>query len=388
MEKSTAKRKYKVGDSGYINNNCWIVNNLGTNPYKRCQYCESKFHDCMFLHYQLISLALIAFFFASVFLIDGKISQMIGIPIFVLVVVYGYFFNKSTDKIIKANFTQKKAKEALEELSEKLEEKVDEQTKEIKEAYLKIEKSYEMEKRAHRELKRLSEVKNQFLLSTQHHLRSPLTVIQGYLSMISEGDYGKIPKRVDEKIKASLGATRNLIHLVNELLDVAHFQMDKGVVVKKPTDVIELIGGIISDLESVANNKGIYLKLARPIFPVDLINVDPNGIREAMYNIVDNAIKYTQNGGVSISIGVISDWLRITVADTGIGIDPNDKSDIFNRIFERGDKAKEVNVNGKGIGLYLAAQMVNSNGGKIRVKSAGIGKGTVFTIDLPLKSVA
>lgn len=236
------------------------------------------------------------------------------------------------------------------------------------------------------ELKRLDAAKTQFLLSTQHHLRSPLSVIQGYLSMIGEGDYGKISAKAKEKIDASLGETQKLIRLVNDLLDVAHFQMNKDTTVKELTDIVNLIGGVAADLENSALSKKIYLRFKKPETPIAEVAIDSRGIREAIYNIIDNAIKYTQEGGVTVAVGAATNKLRISVADTGIGMDEKDRQGLFGRTFERGEKAKTANVNGKGIGLYLAAQMIINNGGTIRVESQGLGKGSQFIIELPINS--
>jgi len=160
-----------------LNKNCWLVKSLNRAPYKRCQYCKLKFRKCLFLHYQIISLVLIFLVLISSFFIEGKVSGLLVVSVFVLVIVYGYFFNKSTDKIIRANFNERKAKEALEELNKRLEEKVDEQTKEIRRAY-------EVEKKARKDLERLNKTKDQFIMATQHHLRTPLTSMQGYLDLL------------------------------------------------------------------------------------------------------------------------------------------------------------------------------------------------------------
>lgn len=234
------------------------------------------------------------------------------------------------------------------------------------------------------DLGRLDQAKTQFLLSTQHHLRSPLSVVQGYLSMISEGDYGRIPIKAKEKIKASLEETQKLIRLVDDLLDVAHFQMNKGMAAKEPTEAVALVSEIVDDLKEIAANKKIYLRFTKPVAPVPFINVDARGIKEAIYNIVDNAVKYTNQGGVLVTMKVSGDFLRISVADTGIGMSEKDINGLFERIFERGKKARNVNIEGRGIGLYLAAQMIKNNDGKIHVQSEGWGKGSTFVIELPM----
>jgi signal transduction histidine kinase len=235
-----------------------------------------------------------------------------------------------------------------------------------------------------RELKHLDSAKTQFLLSTQHHLRNPLSIIQGYLSLINDGTYGKIPARAKKKIDASLDAGRKLIQLVNDLLDIAHFQMGRGEVVKEPVDTLKMVAGIVDDLKPAADSKKIYLRYEKPAAPVAPININYHGVREAVYNIVDNAIKYTQEGGVTVLVKVAGKKLVISVADTGIGLSEKDLSGLFERVFERGEKAMNVNINGKGIGLYLAAQLIKSNGGSIRAGSAGWGKGATFIIELPI----
>lgn len=233
-------------------------------------------------------------------------------------------------------------------------------------------------------LKHLNQAKTQFLLSTQHHLRSPLTIIQGYLSMVNEGSYGVIPVTAKDKIQISLNATQKLINLVNEMLDVAHFQMNRGSVFKQPTDIVRLISGIIEDLAKSAESKGIYLRFEKKTDQFPQIEVDPHGVREAIYNIVDNAIKYTQEGGVTVVMEISKNTLRISVIDTGIGLSDHDRRNLFNRTFERGSRAKEINATGKGIGLYLAGQMIINNDGTIHAESEGRGKGATFIVELPM----
>ncbi|MEK7173047.1 MAG: histidine kinase dimerization/phospho-acceptor domain-containing protein, partial [Patescibacteria group bacterium] len=200
-------KEIKIGEQGYVNKNCWLAKNLKYPPSKRCQYCESKFPNCLFFRYSIVSLILIILILIASFLIEGHVSRLVIISIFVLVIVYGYFFDKSTEDIIEANFAQRKAKEALEELSENLQEKVAEQTKELQESYQKVEAAYEIEKQAHKELKRIDEAKSQFIMATQHHLRTPLTALKGYLSMSLEGDFGKIGKVLKEKLASCFDST-------------------------------------------------------------------------------------------------------------------------------------------------------------------------------------
>lgn len=235
------------------------------------------------------------------------------------------------------------------------------------------------------DLKRLDETKTQFMLSTQHHLRSPLTVVQGYLSMINEEAYGKVNAKVKEKIRASLDANQKMIKIVNDFLDVAKYQMGKGGALKEESDFVQMLREIVADLYGEAETKKIFLKFEEPEKPLPKIMADYQRLKEAFYNIIDNAIKYTQAGGVTVRITADDGKLLITISDTGIGMEASEKEGLFQRTFERGKKAKEVHVTGKGIGLYLAAQMIMSHKGMIRVESEGRDKGTSFHIELPIE---
>ncbi|MBZ9578112.1 HAMP domain-containing histidine kinase [Patescibacteria group bacterium] len=368
----------EIGKPGYLNENCWLVKTLNHTPYKRCQHCELKFRNCLFLHYQIISSILIIFFLTLSFLIEGKISKLVIISVFTLVIVYGYFFNKSTDKIIKANFTQRKANEALEELTENLQQKVDEQTQEIR-------KAYEVEKKAHQELKRLDEAKNQFIMATQHHLRTPLTSMIGYLDLIFGGTYGKVSPKIKDALLKFQVSTRRLIKIVNEFLDITQFQLGKEVVSLKPNiDIRPIFKEIIEELQFEAKARGIYLKLQKP-GKIPRIKADPEKLRIALFNIVDNGIKYTPKGGVIVRCQPSDNKLQITVKDTGMGIPKEELKTLFTKTFERSKEAKKVYGTGRGIGLFITGHIIKAHNGKIWAESEGKDKGSTFYIELPVK---
>lgn len=121
----------RVGNPDYINENCWLATQLGYPPVKRCWYCELRFRNCPFTHYLGISLLLALFSFALAFLIDGKITRAHVFIVFVLVLAYGYFTTRTTEKIIEANFAEKLARIALEKAKASLEVKIAERTKEL-----------------------------------------------------------------------------------------------------------------------------------------------------------------------------------------------------------------------------------------------------------------
>jgi len=127
-EKPSAK---EIGDPEYLNKDCWLVNTLGYAPAKRCWYCDSKFKDCPFTSYLWASLVLCLFSFVTLLFFDKKITRADILVVVVMVLAYGYFSTKSTEKVIEVNFSEKQTKIALEKAKESLELKIAERTKEL-----------------------------------------------------------------------------------------------------------------------------------------------------------------------------------------------------------------------------------------------------------------
>jgi signal transduction histidine kinase len=266
--------------------------------------------------------------------------------------------------------------DTVEDLSKNLQRKVDEQTKELKEAY-------QVEKKAHQQLKNLSRAKDQFIMATQHHLRTPLTVMKGYSSMIIEGDYGKVSKKAKEKLEYFQESTEKLIRLVNSFLDISQFQMGKKVLKKKKISLESIIKEIIKELRVEAKEKGITLKLKKPKEKI-FLKADKDKLKESFYNIIDNAVKYTEKGSVTIEIKKKKNKALLKVQDTGIGMTKEQARTLFSKIFERGKEAQKAHGLGKGIGLYIASNIIKAHKGKVWADSKGQRKGSTFFVELPL----
>lgn len=374
------------GEVKHINRNCFLVRTLNSSPYPRCRYCKLRFHNCLFLHYQVVSAGLIIFFIILSYLIEGQISRLLVFSVFSLVLIYGYFFNKSTEKIIKSNFEQEKTQEVLKELNQNLEQKVKEQTKEITKAYEVEKKGRKTEEKARKKLEHLNEIKNQFIMATQHHLRTPLTSIQGYLDLLLNGFFGKIPSRINEVLLKIKSSTKEEIKTVEELLNISQFQLGKKVVVFSSSgiDIVKIMKEVIEELTLEAKRKNIYLKIRKPKKQIK-IKADYQKLKVALLNIVDNAVKYTDKGGVLISFQVDNSLLKISIEDTGIGIKKEEASNLFEKLFERGKTAQKIFTTGRGIGLYISSKIIKAHDGKIEAISKGEGKGSIFCISLPIK---
>ena len=133
-----------------------------------------------------------------------------------------------------------------------------------------------------------------------------------------------------------------------------------------------------------AQKKNLYLKWEKPKTPLPKILIDRAKMRDAILNIVDNAIKYTNRGGIGIKAKTEGDKYQIKISDTGRGLEKNEITRLFES-FSRGTAGKKLSVNGTGLGLYVAKKFVEMHQGRIWVESAGQGKGSTFYIELPTK---
>ena len=246
-----------------------------------------------------------------------------------------------------------------------------------------IKKAYEVEKKANEELEALGAVKNQFLMTIQHHLRTPLTSMRGYADLLLAGSYGKAPKKINEVIVKFEASTTSMIKMVNDFLDITQFQLGKKTIaLKDGVSLYPIVEEISKDSELQATNKGIYLKLEIPEGEC-LIKADESKLKAAIVNILDNSVKYTKEGGVLLRAIIKNEKVLITIKDTGMGISKERLPKLFSSTFERGEDAKKAFSEGRGIGLYLSRQVVEAHGGKIWAESEGEGKGSTFFIELP-----
>lgn len=244
-----------------------------------------------------------------------------------------------------------------------------------------VRRAYAIEKKANAELEQLDKVKDQFLMTTQHNLRTPLTSIMGYSDLILNGTYGKQNKKTVKVIQKFQMLGKGMIKMVNDFLDASAFQLGKDIVSLKPdVELFPLVTDVIDELKFKAENKKITLTLEKPdrVFKV---KADPEKLKAAIFNVIDNSIKYTMKGGVKVEFKN-HDSVKIIVSDTGIGIAPDHLKNLFTKMFERGANAK--NITGSGVGLYLSYQIIKAHNGKLWAESEGEGKGSVFHIELPL----
>ena len=238
--------------------------------------------------------------------------------------------------------------------------------------------------RLYEEVEKLSKAKTEFLSIASHQLRTPLTAIKGYVSLVLEGTYGKLNEKTWEILDRVYKSNERLVKLINNLLNIS--RIESGKIELNPEDVRmeDVISDIIKELENEAKKKNLYLKWDVPKAALPKIRTDKEKIREVIFNVIDNAIKYTASGGAEITCEVLGDFLRIKIKDSGAGMTQEEIAGIF-KSFARGETGTKIWTGGTGLGLYVAKKFVEIQHGKIWTESEGKDKGSTFFVELPIK---
>ena len=253
----------------------------------------------------------------------------------------------------------------------------------IKSVLREIELREELEA-AYKELERLDKAKSEFVSIASHQLRTPLTAIKGYISILLEGTYGKLPQRAKKPIENVFKSNERLIRLVNDLLSISRIESGKLEMKRENFSLEEVIISIIDELKIKAKDKNIYVKRKKPSIPLPEVKADKNKIRQVILNIIDNAIRYTEKGGITIKSEIEDLKVKIIISDTGEGMTNEEISYLFES-FSRGRAGTKLWTEGAGLGLYIAKKFVETHKGKIWAESEGKEKGSTFYIELPTK---
>lgn len=239
-------------------------------------------------------------------------------------------------------------------------------------------------KSANDRLTEIDQAKSDFLSIAAHQLRTPLSIIKGYISMVLAGDYGKVgSKKVHDILDNVYKSNEHLIFLADDFLNIARLESGRVQYNFQETDLAAVVKQIVTEFEGKAKEKGLKLEsILRHDLPK--LTLDPEKIHHVIFNFLDNAIKYTNKGSVRVELSREADFVTCTVTDTGIGMSHTDQENMFQK-FYRGKNVAGLEVNGTGLGLYVSRRFIEAQGGRIWVQSRGSGKGSTFGITLPVK---
>ena len=235
------------------------------------------------------------------------------------------------------------------------------------------------------ELKRLNQIKDEFLANTSHELRTPLHGIIGLADSLIDGATGELPAKTTENLRMIANSGRRLLTLVNDILDFSQLKHNKIELQLKSLSLREIVDVVLVLSQSLIGDKNLILINS---VPDDLpgVEADENRLQQILYNLVGNAVKFAESGTVEVkACDRISDeshpLIAVTVSDTGIGISEDKLEQIFES-FEQGDGSTARQYGGTGLGLAVTKQLVELHGGTIEVRSK-VGEGSQFTFTLP-----
>lgn len=298
--------------------------------------------------------ALIGLNFSLLFITDITTFRAISFIILIFVCAFGYL-------IIKAISREIKQREEIEQLASELE-------------------------RANIRLRQVDKLKSEFVSIASHQLRSPLTSISGYASLLREGTYGQLPKTMTEPVERIELSARLMAQSIEDYLNVSRIESGNMKYHLTDFNLRDETEHICDDLRSEALKNGLILLFRTDLTSKAIINADIGKVQQIIHNLINNAIKYTQRGTITVYVrdDVTKKRIYVEILDTGIGMSSETLHSIFQK-FERGDKANTVNVKGTGLGLFVALKMAEAMGGTITAHSKGEGEGSRFVIDLPLQ---
>src|SRR3989338_538684 len=239
-----------------------------------------------------------------------------------------------------------------------------------------VEKAVSDLKKANARLQELDRAKSEFISIASHQLRTPLTIIKGYISMLLDGSFGKVTDQKGEPLEKVFVINERLINLVEDLLNVSRIEQKRMQYDFEATDIVDLMASVIDELAPNAKAKGLTLDLSKAE-NIPKIMLDADKMRQVIMNLVDNAIKYTNQGSVHVSLERQGKKIICRVQDTGIGLTAGGIAKLFEKFSRVGGSATQ-NTQGSGLGLFVAKKIVEAHQGRIWVESPGEGKGSTF----------
>ena len=234
-------------------------------------------------------------------------------------------------------------------------------------------------------LKELDKLKSEFVSIASHQLRSPLTAIRGYASLVLEGSYGKIPEKAKEVIERIEESSKLMALGIEDYLNVSRIESGSMKYIMSDFNLRNETENLCDDLRIDAIKQGLVLIFRTNLKSKGIVNADIGKTVQVIQNLIHNAIKYTKKGSIKVLVrdDVVNKKIHIDIEDTGIGMSEKTIDKLFQK-FERADNANSANISGTGLGLYVAVKMTEAMGGSISAHSEGDGKGSRFTITLPL----
>lgn len=229
----------------------------------------------------------------------------------------------------------------------------------------------------------LGTIQTDFINITSHQLRTPLSGMKWLLELIKEGDTRNLTKKQKDFINKIYNENERMIALVADLLEVSRLESGQFKLILQPTDITSVIRSLIREKKTVVQKKRLNVTFTTEQEPFPFVRTGPMKIKQAIGNIINNAILYTpEKGHILIDLKVQGNKVLCKVEDTGIGIPEDSQNRVFSKFF-RGSNILQVQTTGTGLGLFITKAFIEASGGKIWFKSEE-NKGTTFYFTLPI----
>lgn len=245
----------------------------------------------------------------------------------------------------------------------------------------KLSSSLKKEKEMQERLLRLDKLKDEFLANTSHELRTPLSGIISITESMIRGVNGTVNEMQEKDLSIVVSSGRRLLNLVNDILDISKLKNRDIKLYKKSLDINKIISSIVNVFKYINKNKNVKI-IAEIPEDIPYALADEDRFNQIMYNLIGNAVKFTEEGYIKIYAAYENDYVKIVVEDTGEGM-PEDKMSKIWEAFEQIDTSITRKHGGTGLGLYITKQLIELHGGGITVESE-IGTGSKFIFTLPV----
>ena len=249
------------------------------------------------------------------------------------------------------------------------------------EAQEQLERYSKRLKTANKKLKKLDKQKTEFMSFAAHQLRSPLTSVKGFASLVLEGAFGKTPKKVKGAAEKIYEASEAMSDSVDDYLNISRIEQGRMEYNPEELDLYDLAQDVVEELRPTAYKKKLKLTLSSDKYKKYPARVDHSKVRQVINNFLDNAIKYTPKGEVEVRVERDKSKIKIAIQDSGIGMSQK----TIKKLFQRYSRAQDTQgISGTGLGLYIARKMIEAQGGQVWAQSPGENQGSTFFIELPL----
>ena len=228
-------------------------------------------------------------------------------------------------------------------------------------------------------------LKTEFVAIASHQLRSPLTSIRGYVSLLQDGSCGQLSPQADQALERIAESAKHMAYSIEDYLNISQIETGNMQYVYSDVNLKNEVERIVDDLRFQATKKGLVILHRNKVNGHGVIHADQGKVFQISQNILNNAIKYTPQGGIKVFVrdDLVRKKIYVDVEDNGIGMNQKDIHTIFDK-FARARNASTVDVDGTGLGLYVAYKMTKDMGGEIYAHSEGEGKGSRFTVEFPM----